>query len=399
MNRPALLLLSLALPFVAACTPDPLTDTQKAVVKTLALSSLPPLPADPTNAVADNGDAAALGATFFNDPGFSGNGQVACATCHVAERQFQDDLPLARGAGTTSRRTMPLPGVAWSPFLFWDGRKDSLWSQALGPVESPVEHATTRTDVAHRIAATYRDRFERLFGPMPDLSHLPSSAGPFGTAAEKAAWDAMSAADRLVVDSVYAGFGKAIAAFERSLRFPPTRFDRFAEALAEGRAPGADATLSADEIDGFKLFIGKGQCINCHNGPRFTDDHFHNTGVPQAVGLPVDHGRAEAIAKLDADPFNCLGVHSDGQAADCGELTYMLREGEDLERAFKTPSLRGAATRPPYMHSGQIATLADVIDHYAAAPHAPSGHSELEPVAFTDAEKAALMAFLKTLSE
>lgn len=384
---------------LVACKPEPLTDTQKAIVKSLSLASLPPLLPDPSNAVADRAEAAALGKDYFNDMGFSRGGIVACASCHVEERQFQDDLPLGHGAGVTDRRTMPLAGAAWAPFLFWDGRKDSLWSQALGPVESAVEHATTRTAVAQRIAATYRDRHEALFGPLPDLSALPASAGPFGREEEKAAWTAMNETDRDAVNRVFADFGKAVEAFERTIPVAETQFDRFAAALAKGRTPSGDAAFSNKEIVGLKLFIGKGRCINCHNGPRLTDDHFHNTGVPPADGLPEDHGRARGVDLLDADPFNCIGKYSDAGPNDCGELKYMLRDSEDLERAFKPPSLRGAAKRPPYMHAGQLATLEAVIQHYAAAPPAPSGHSELEPVDFTSEEKAALVAFLKTLAE
>ena len=87
--------------------------------------------------------AAALGATLFFDQRLSRNGKVACATCHKIDRQFQDDLPHAAGLGTTNRRTMPLAGVAWSPWFFWDGRRDSLWSQALTPLENPSSMPAT----------------------------------------------------------------------------------------------------------------------------------------------------------------------------------------------------------------------------------------------------------------
>jgi cytochrome c peroxidase len=118
--------------------------------------------------------------------------------------------------------------------------------------------------------------------------------------------------------------------------------------------------------------------------------------VPQAAGVPEDHGRAQAVPQLLADPFNCEGPYSDA-GGKCDELRFMIRDGEELERAFKTPSLRGVASRAPYMHSGQIATLEDVVAHYSAAPAAPSGHSEVNPITLTDRGRAALVAFLKTL--
>lgn len=374
------------------------TEAEKAAIASLSLAALPPLPPDPTNRVADLPRAAALGATLFFDTGLSRDGNVACATCHVADRQFQDDLPQGRGVGTTRRRTMPLAGAAYSPWQFWDGRKDSLWAQALGPLEDAAEHAGTRTTYAAYVARRYRDRYEGVFGPLPDLSGLPERASPLGSEAEKAAWAAMPAEKRRAVDAVFANIGKAIAAFERSIMPPQTRFDRFAAALAKGGAPQGDVAFSAEETAGLKLFVGRAQCVSCHTGPRLTDDHFHNTGVPERSGAAADHGRVEGVAKVDADPFNCLGAFSDAGPEACGELRFMRREGAELERAFKTPSLRGAAGRPPYMHAGQMATLDAVLDHYSRAPAAPSGHSELKPLDLSQRERAALAAFLRTLS-
>jgi cytochrome c peroxidase len=294
---------------------------------------------------------------------------------------------------------MPLAGVSRSPWFFWDGRKDSLWSQALGPLEDQREHAGNRTAYAHFIGREFRGRYERIFGPLPDLSGFPENAGPLGTEAERAAWNGMSEGQRAAIDEVFANLGKAIAAFERSIVHEPTRFDRFADAVAAGREPEGEAALSDEEILGLKLFIGKANCVTCHNGPRFTDDHFHNTGIPAVKGLPEDRGRETAVAQVSADPFNCLGAFRDGGEEACGELRFMVRSGEALRRAYKTPSLRGAATRPPYMHSGQIARLEDVIEHYNAAPASPLGMSELHPLGLSDRERAALVAFLKTLAE
>lgn len=394
MRRLAALLLLVAP--LAGCNPSALSEDEKRVVASLSLAALPRLPDDPSNRHGASRAAAAFGATLFFDTDLSANGEVACATCHVADRQFQDDLPLAQGIGTTDRRTMPLAGVAYSPFQFWDGRRDSLWSQALAPLEDAREHGADRTMLAHVMGRKYRDRYEAIFGPLPALDGLPANAGPRAGEAEQAAWAGMDAAKRAEIDTVFANLGKAIAAFERSIQHAPTRFDRFAAALAKGEKPHGDAAFSDLETEGLKLFIGKAQCVNCHNGPRFTDDHFHNTGVPAAPGLPADRGRAQAIAEVEADPFNCLGPYSDA-AGRCDELRFMVREGEEIVRAFKTPSLRGAALRPPYMHSGQIATLEGVIDHYSHAPASPEGVSEVHGVVFTDRGRAALIAFLKTL--
>ena len=255
---------------------------------------------------------------------------------------------------------MPLAGVAWSPWQFWDGRKDSLWAQALGPLEDAREHGGNRAAYVHFVAEHMRDRYERIFGPLPDLTGLPRDAGPLGTEAQKAAWEAIPAAKQAEIDTVFANIGKALAAFERSIRHEPSRFDRFARAIASDETPSGDAMLNESETLGLKLFIGRANCITCHAGPRFTDDHFHNTGVRQPDELPEDLGRFAGIDKALADPFNCLGRHSDAKPEQCGELRFVSNGNPEMIRAFKTPSLRGATSRPPYMHSGQIATIEDL---------------------------------------
>lgn len=381
------------------CGREDFTPAEKATIASMSLAALPPLPPDTTNQFADVPGAAALGATLFFDNGMSRDGTVSCSTCHKIDRHFQDDLPRGVGVGETNRRTMPLAGVAHNPFQFWDGRRDSLWAQALVPLENPLEHAGNRTAYAHYIQRRFGERYERIFRPLPDLSGLPQNASPLGTEAEKAAWAAMTETQRDGVDRVFSDIGKSLAAFERSLTHGQTRFDRFAAALGAGKAPEGDAILTEEEIAGLKLFIGKANCSTCHTGPRLTDNHFHNTGVPAVAGLPPDLGRATAVAEVDADPFNCLGKFRDGGEQACGELRFMVRQGPELMRAYKTPSLRGVAERPPYMHAGQFGTLAQVIDHYAKAPPSAGGISELHPLVLSERERAALIAFLKTLSD
>jgi cytochrome c peroxidase len=367
------------------------------LIASLSLSALPPLPSDPSNAVGDDPAAAALGRALFFDTRLSGNGKVSCASCHLPEQQFQDGTPLATGMGQTSRRTMPIAGTAYSPWLFWDGRKDSQWSQALGPLESLVEHGADRTQIAHLIAANYSVEYQAVFGPLPETAGLPEHASPVSTDAAKLAWSELAEQERGEVNRVFANVGKAIAAFERTIEPFPSRFDAYADALAAGH--DTTGILSPTELEGLRLFVGKGECTKCHNGPLLTDQHFHNTGVPAVAGLPVDEGRVVATAQVLADPFNCLGPYSDAGRADCAELRYMDREGHELMRAYKTPSLRGVAERAPFMHAGQIATLAEVVRHYNVASAAPSGHSELNPLAMSDMEMAALEAFLGTLSD
>ncbi|TIQ34899.1 MAG: c-type cytochrome [Mesorhizobium sp.] len=388
-----------ALALLGGCGKPEFSDAEKKTIASLALNTLPALKPDTTNQYADVPAAAALGSTLFFDVGMSRDGTVSCSTCHKIDRQFQDDLPQAVGLSRTNRRTMPLAGAARDPWFFWDGRRDSLWAQALTPLENPLEQAGNRAAFAHYIKNRFGERYERIFGPLPDLSTVPANASPLGTDAEKVAWNAMPAGQQEDVNRVFANIGKAIAAFERSIEPEQTRFDRFAIDLATGAKPQGDAAFSAEEILGLKLFVGKANCVTCHNGPRFTDNAFHNTGVPPVKDLPPDRGRVDAVAQVQADPFNCFGKFRDGDASACRELRFMVKDGQQLVRAYKTPSLRGAATRAPYMHAGQFSSLDEVVAHYSKAAPSVEGVSEVHPLDLSDRERAALVAFLKTLAE
>jgi cytochrome c peroxidase len=371
---------------------------EKETLKSLWLGNLPGLPSDPSNKYAEDTQAAALGEKIFFDTRFSSNGEVACGTCHLPEKAFTDGLPLGKGVGTTDRKTMTIVGTAYSPWLFWDGRKDSQWAQALGPLESPVEHGGTRTQYAHLIDEFYRDEYEAIFGTLPAVSSLPASAGPVENAEAKANWEAMSDEERETVTRIYVNIGKAIAAYERTVMPTPSRFDTYVEALLNKDEQSMEAALTSDEIAGLRLFIGKGNCVDCHSRSLFTNNDFHNTGVPAAKGLPEDSGRAKGAKQVLTDEFNCLSPYSDATPQDCAELRFLKTDGHELERQFKVPTLRNIALTAPYMHAGQFATLRDVLEHYGQAPEAPAGHSELAPLNFSEEELGQLEAFLTTLS-
>jgi cytochrome c peroxidase len=383
------------------------TDEDKAALASMSLDKLPAAPRDPSNAVEGVPAAAALGKRLFAEVRFSRNQAVSCASCHAPERQFQDGLPVGQGVGTGSRRTMPIAGAAHSPWFFWDGRKDSLWSQALGPLEDAVEHGSNRTRIAKVLRAHHKAEYEAVFGPMPDLAEFPDDASPQGNEAERAAWQKLEPERRNEVNRVFANLGKAVAAYERTLGPGESRFDRYARAVM-ARDPVGQQALSPQEIHGLRLFLGKGQCATCHNGPLLTDQHFHNTGVPPRHPALPDRGRAAATAKVQHDEFNCLGLFSDAPPQACQELRFMASDDPALEGAFKTPSLRNVALRAPYMHAGQFANLEDAVAHYAKSPPAAVGHSELahegaghgerQRIRLSEAEVRDLAAFLQTLS-
>ena len=163
--------------------PVPWSDAELALLRSLWIESLPPPSPDPSNRVADEPRAADLGQQLFFDPRLSGNGAVACATCHQPARHFTDGLAHSQAIGTTRRNAPSLIGAAFSPWQYWDGRKDSLWSQALSPLEDPNEHGGNRMQYARLVAndPAYRRAYEALFGALPDLSdasRFPAAAAP-----------------------------------------------------------------------------------------------------------------------------------------------------------------------------------------------------------------------------
>jgi len=267
-------------------------------------------------------------------------------------------------------------GTAYSPWLYWDGRKDSQWSQALAPLEDPNEHGGTRTQYVQLILADdqYRNWYVQLFGPVtnPDT------------------------------DTVFSNIGKLIAAYDRLILHGESRFDRYAAALSS--ASGTRDLLTPFELHGLDLFINSAQCTQCHNGPLLTNNSFHNTGLLSVAGRVPDKGRIGAAAVIRADPFNCLGrfatpanhEQSGNPAEQCAELRYM-KTGKELLGAFRTPSLRNLKFTAPYGHAGQQPTLMDVLHHYNNAPEAMIGHNEAKPLALWPWQLRQLRAFLLTL--
>lgn len=231
--------------------------------------------------------AIALGKAFFEDTALS-PANVGCATCHDSSRAFADDLPVAMGASRGDRHTPRIALAASSPFQFWDGRETSLESQVLGPIENPKEMASSRAFVAKHVSSTYAAALAEIF---------PDAQGD---------------------DGVIVAVERAIAAYERSLRVAPNALDAYAR--------GDFAALSFPQKQGLVAFAREG-CMQCHWGPRLTDDAFHVTRTPT--------GRAD-------------GQPDEGRAGHLG--------------AFKTPSLRGIASAHYFGHGG----VADSLDAMVA---------------------------------
>ncbi len=382
------------------------------LARILRHSPLPAAPLDPTNAVSGDPRAARFGQFLFFDTRFSSNGKVSCATCHVPEKAFADGRSLAQGVGDATRHAPALWNVADNRWFFWDGRADSLWAQALSPLENPLEHGTSRLAVVRMLEADeeLRRAYQNLFGQLPELSEaaraLPA-ARPVpddGKAPEHVAWLSLAAEERRAIDIVFSNVGKCIAAYVRLIRSGHAPFDVFVEGLRDGD-PAKLAALSPSAQRGLQLFDGRANCRNCHSGPDFTDKEFHSVRVPSASrSLERDPGRYTGITRVLTDPFNGLGEFSDDRGEAARERLSFLDNRTSNQGQFKTPSLRNVAVTAPYMHQGQMATLRDVLHHYSVFDKTfdpLKGHFELtlQPLHLTDQETDDLIAFLESLTD
>jgi cytochrome c peroxidase len=399
LRFPALLLAAAIALTAHADTQSTWSERDLRLLASLRLDHTPP--SSPGNRVAGDPRAAALGQRIFFDRGFGESGATACATCHDPERHYTDGR--ARSVPPAGRNAPTVVGGAYGSWFTWDGRRDSLWAQALVPFEATGEIGGTRTGVVRRIASdAYRADYEAIFGPLPPElqgAALPVHAGPLGDDAARAAWEKIPQAQRDRIDRVYSNTGKAIEAFERTLVPADSRFDLYVDALRAGDAARAAELLDAHEVAGLRLFIdpARTQCLQCHNGPLFSNGGFHNIGTGSFDGAVLDFGRALGVQSVLLDPFNCAGPYSDAQPTDCKELRFLSRDAHvPLEGAFKTPSLRDVARTAPYFHDGRFATLRQVLDYYNAPP--PNGDHELRALGLSEAELVDLERFLRALS-
>lgn len=378
--------------------PERWSESEAALIASFSLSALPPLRPDPSNAAADDERAEMLGRQLFFDSRLSANGAVSCASCHRPELAFTDGLPIAVGMGPGRRHTPGLLGIAYSPWFYWDGRRDSQWAQALTPLETHFEQGAGRAAIVRLLATDpdYKDMYEEIFGALPDPARLPDSASPLGGDAGQEAWRMLDPGLKHELSAAFANAGKALAAYQRKLLPGKSRFDEYADAVARDRATRQGDMLSREEIAGLDLFIGEAQCVNCHNGPLFTNHDFHNTGILPVFGQLPSLGRFEGVRLAREDPFNCLGEFSDAAPGQCAELLF-ARDDNELAGAHKTPGLRNVTLTAPYMHTGQVATLEEVLRHYNEAPTAMLGHNEAKTLGLSNRQLRQLEAFLHTL--
>jgi cytochrome c peroxidase len=330
-------------------------------------------PADPTNAVADSPAAVALGEALFFDAGLSPSGTVSCATCHDPAKGLTDGRPLAEGAALGTRRTPSITLAAHARWQDWDGKADTLWAQALGPLENPKEFASSRTFVARRVITAHASAYAAAFpgSALPDPSAWPSSGRPGDPT-----YDALPEDERETITEVFVHVGKALAAYERTFRVSSTTFDRYVQ--------GDRKALSEEEKYGLLLFVRSG-CTQCHWGPRLTDDAFHDTGSARPGSQ--DTGRFDGVERWTTSEFRADGRWSD-VPADGAPAPSLSSVGQ-----FRTPSLRGVADLAFLGHDGSHAGLASVTEAYGKGNGAEPW---LAP--FTETGQWGLVPFLKTLT-
>jgi cytochrome c peroxidase len=285
---------------------------------------------------------ATLGRVLFYDERISHNDGLSCSSCHKQENDFSDPATKSVGfeGGLTGRHSMGLSNGAYynRKSFFWDERAATLEDQVLMPIQDPVEMGTNLQQLTAELAATtfYPTLFQNAFGT-PEVT-----------------------SDRI---------SKSLAQFVRSMVTYQSKFDAAVVAGAPGTPNYAAAGYTQQEIDGAGLFHGDGRCNQCHVTAAQVGD------APRNIGLDADNSADDGV--------NPPGI---GQ--------------------FKTPSLRNAEVRDGYMHDGRFTSLEEVVEFYSSGvQNNPNLDARLKASGqpyrpnFTAEEKAALVAFLKTLTD
>jgi cytochrome c peroxidase len=292
-----------------------------------------------------------LGKKLFFDRRLSGDGTMSCATCHDPKQGYSDGLEISLSYPTTRnwRNSPTLTGVAFQKHLFHDGRASSLEEQALFPMMSAFEMNQNLDFLEEKLRSVpeYVTQFSQVFG------------------------DGDVTRERIAM---------AIAAFERTLVSRDAPLDRFLNGDTNALTPAA--------LEGYKIFTGKGKCIDCHHGGNLADDRFHVLRVPENPEHLKDPRIAATrrfVAKVNHfEEYRTL-------TEDPGR--FLITKDQNDWKAFRTPTLREIARTAPYMHNGIYATLDEVIEFFNGG--GGHGNTVLKPLQLTSAEKEQLRVFLE----
>ncbi len=329
---------------------------------------------------------------------------MSCATCHDPAHAFTNGQRTMEVESLFPKNVPSLRNAAYNRWYYWDGRADSSWSQALGPLENDREMGSSRLALLHLLRGDedLAKRYRELFGELPagaaDASRFPPSAKPLPKEPEhpqQQAWAAMSDDDRRAANVVFSNLGKAIGAFERTILVGESPFDRYVAKLQQEGQESAAGELPPAARRGLKIFVGRGACTLCHSGSTLSDGEFHDVGIALGHRDRVDPGRFGGVATLLQSPFNRNGAFAD-QPDPEAPVAFLPPPQTTQLGSFKTPTLRGVAETAPYMHDGRFATLEEVVRFYSTRQGARAlGHPTtlLQPLSLSDAEVADLVAF------
>ncbi len=315
-------------------------------------------------------DGVTLGRVLFYDKKMSINNTISCASCHKQERGFSDDVPKSLGfdGAHTFRNSMGFANAGFYAAVnfFWDHRASTLEDQVLMPIQDEVEMGMTMENLVEKLKTLdyYQPLFENAFGSTDVSTDLIS---------------------------------KALAQFIRSIYSYNTKYDQGIEITNDIFIDFPNFT--AEENLGKDIFNGKltpdaiGTCITCHM-PNNVPLHFDQP-IPENANQVIFSGAEEDNVGLDID----INVEDNGVGVILGI--------ESLYGHFKTPSLRNIELTGPYMHDGRLETLEDVVEHYSTgvlahpylSAHMMNGEGEPRHLDLTTEESAALVAFMKTLTD
>jgi cytochrome c peroxidase len=310
----------------------------------------------------------ALGQKLFFEPRLSGDGTVACATCHDPNRAFTDGRPASVGIhGRVGQRNAPtLLNALYNKHQFWDGRVNTLEQQAALPITNPFEMGSASIgDAASRIASdkAYKAQFMQAFGRGVNEQDMLS----------------------------------AIAAYERTLVSFDSPFDHF--------IAGEANAISDSAKRGWELFNTKARCNLCHaltdnerDTTLFMDNDFHNIGVGilrHRVG-PLAQQAERELAQGHLAAIDTAAITSEMSVLG----RFLVTRGQTDIASFKTPGLRNVLVTAPYFHDGSMQTLWDVMDHYNKGDGImnPWLDQDMQPLALSESEIDDVVAFLAALT-
>jgi cytochrome c peroxidase len=332
--------------------PDPVAARKPRAITTLPA---PPEPKDnPTTK-----EKVDLGRLLYFDPRMSADGATSCNTCHPAHTGYTARTAISMGGTGTShwRNSSTLYNVSYFNKFNWDGAKGSIEKQNEGAWTGAVAGNVDEGLAEERLAQMpdYRNQFQAVFG-----EEYPTWASAL----------------------------RAVAAYQRTLNSRNVPFDNFLK--------GDDKAIHNAAKRGYKLFTGKANCVQCHDGPLLSDDRYHNLGVPASPDF-LNSPNKQITFRFEQMSKGVPRKLYESARDDLG-LYYVTKRAGDIGK-FRTASLRELKHTPPYMHNGIFKTLTEVIDCYdqGGGTH-PNKSPLMKPLMLTKDEKADLLAFLESLS-